>query len=332
LTKLSIKSEIASDTPNKYEKVSAKKMTNNIVSTNKKEPNQVNNRDKKQNLESDPYGHNYVKDLIECVNFNKPNFNSPIASRVIPLDGVDSTNEYFNKFPYLPSGSIVVARRQSEGKGQRLRKWVSNTGGLYASFKLVFVENNNIQIKNIFWIQAALGVSASHALEELGLKPIIKWPNDILLSNKKVSGILGESTTGNQGFVVILGIGMNVDNDLTEILNLFPELNEKITTIHNELIIQGIESSHKDLRINLFEKILRNLDYFWSNNFSLDLIKSDWLKYSDVINKKIRYLDSENKKHEAKVHDISEFGSLIVIEANGEQKELVVGDIELIKE
>jgi BirA family biotin operon repressor/biotin-[acetyl-CoA-carboxylase] ligase len=167
-------------------------------------------------------------------------------------------------------------------------------------------------------------------LEKLGLRPTLKWPNDIMIAGKKVGGILGESKIGNQGLVIVMGLGLNVENDIQEIINEIPELDGKITSVKEELKNDQNENASKPLISNIFANMMVYLDVYWNSGFPLEALKKEWLNYSDLIDKTIKLKDLENETFIATVDGITEFGSLLVTTENGRKKELTVGEIELI--
>jgi BirA family biotin operon repressor/biotin-[acetyl-CoA-carboxylase] ligase len=185
------------------------------------------------------------------------------------------------------------------------------------------------QLAKVFWVQAATGLSICHALEQLGLRPTLKWPNDVLLTGKKVAGILGESQTGVQGLVIIMGLGINIENDIREIIAEFPTLEDKITSVAIEVAKRvGAQAEHID-SISILNNLVNYLDNYWSSDFDINIIRTEWLQYSNLIGKEIKYTDSQGQKFQAKVQEISEYGSLLVIDEKGISKELTVSDIEL---
>lgn len=131
----------------------------------------------------------------------------------IHLDTVDSTNSWAKReVERLPRGvlTVVTAAEQTGGRGRFKRQWISPRGqNVYASF-CFFVENYGKEIGNIPQIMA---LSAAHVLEGYGMAPELKWPNDVLLSKKKVAGILAETTIAQEhnAVCVIVGIGVNVN-------------------------------------------------------------------------------------------------------------------------
>ena len=128
---------------------------------------------------------------------------------IIFLDEVDSTNNYIKKrCKELSDGDIVTARLQTAGRGRRGHDWAADEGMLPISILLKDPpERDNLT--------ARAGLAVCEALEELcgGLSASIKWANDIIVSSRKVCGILCESVFFCDSANVIVGIGVNVSQD-----------------------------------------------------------------------------------------------------------------------
>ena len=106
-----------------------------------------------------------------------------------------------------PEGTLVWALRQEHGRGRLGRSWISPEGGAYASLVL----RPRRSAVDAPQIALVAGLSVAEAIRDAArLSPSIRWPNDLLLGGKKLSGILAES----KGGVVIVGVGMNVSTDI----------------------------------------------------------------------------------------------------------------------
>ncbi|ASJ04781.1 biotin--[acetyl-CoA-carboxylase] ligase [Thermococcus barossii] len=128
-----------------------------------------------------------------------------VGIRVISLDEVDSTNEYAKKIARkVPEGTVVLAKRQTAGRGRKGRRWESPEGGLWMS---VILKPQRVDSRLVF--VGALAVVDT--LSEFGLSPGIKWPNDVWVAGRKIAGIL---TEGRAGEYTVLGIGLNVNNPI----------------------------------------------------------------------------------------------------------------------
>lgn len=155
-----------------------------------------------------------------------------IGKHIILLAEIPSTNVYLKENLQLQHGTIVAAYQQTSGKGQKNRKWISNPGGLYLSIKLDLSPSKNF---SPFWITATVAIGLCKALTHLHMQPTIKWPNDVLINGRKVAGILTETVMTNSSITAIVGLGCNINNNLKEVFNSFPELQTKITSLTQEL-------------------------------------------------------------------------------------------------
>ncbi len=108
-----------------------------------------------------------------------------------------------------PDGALVAADTQTAGRGRLDRHWITQPGSALA-FSLVLHPRAD-EIEKLPFFAPLAGLAVSQALENLGLSPEIKWPNDVLLERRKVCGILVEAAwSGSQSKGVVIGIGVNV--------------------------------------------------------------------------------------------------------------------------
>lgn len=124
---------------------------------------------------------------------------------------IDSTNSWAKKnaHEFDPAVlTIVTAHAQTAGRGRHRRTWYSPPGAnLYTSFCFFIPQDSpqKMQLAQFFTLQVAA------VLEGYGFFPSIKWPNDLLLSGKKVSGVLCEITSVGEGCCVVAGVGLNIN-------------------------------------------------------------------------------------------------------------------------
>ena len=128
------------------------------------------------------------------------------------LTSVDSTNEYAKRLDV--HNAVVLAARQTAGKGRDGRRFESQTGGLYMS--VVRKDGLTVQECAKYYLAAPLAVVA--ALGKWGVVAQIKWPNDVWVGHKKIAGVLVE-TVWQEGIVqkAVVGIGVNVRNQLDRV-------------------------------------------------------------------------------------------------------------------
>jgi BirA family transcriptional regulator, biotin operon repressor / biotin---[acetyl-CoA-carboxylase] ligase len=123
-----------------------------------------------------------------------------------------------------PDGSVVIAGRQTGGRGRLGREWSSPPGNLYLSVLRKLVE----PLESAGIMSLITGLAVAEALEDyVGMRCSLKWPNDLLVQGRKLGGILLE---GRQGWQVI-GLGINVNTILTD---LAPEVHKTATTLRVE--------------------------------------------------------------------------------------------------
>lgn len=140
------------------------------------------------------------------------------------LDEVSSTNDYIKQ--YLSGGEdiIVSAKRQTGGKGTKGRSFLSEEGGVYLS-ALTFYRD--VPAENAFRVMAHAAVAVCRCAERFGVSPEIKWANDVLVGGKKLAGILIENIfRGKNLHASIVGIGLNAENDLTELKDIAVSLTQ----------------------------------------------------------------------------------------------------------
>lgn len=130
-----------------------------------------------------------------------------VFPRVFSFPSIDSTNLEFERIyqPQLPEFSAVIAAEQTAGKGRLGRSWQSAPG---SSLSLsVLLRPRSASEKS--WLTLMAGLSVAEALSELGVEAGIKWPNDVLVQEKKICGILATGLSG----AVILGLGVNLKSN-----------------------------------------------------------------------------------------------------------------------
>lgn len=133
---------------------------------------------------------------------------------IIKLNATNSTNDYLRALyrkQYVENYTVVVAKEQQKGRGQRNSEWFSKAGK-NLTFS-VLVKDLILNPSTLFSLNVAVAVSVFEFLSELTNKKIaIKWPNDIMAENKKIAGILIENSIQQNGEIVsVIGIGVNIN-------------------------------------------------------------------------------------------------------------------------
>ena len=127
----------------------------------------------------------------------------------IHFEEIDSTNTYAKERRSEGEDLIITATRQTGGRGTKGRSFVSKEGGVYLTTLRFY---DDFPAKNAFKIMAGTAVAVCETLSFYGLKPVIKWSNDVFVNGKKICGILIENTlSGGNISSSIVGIGLNIN-------------------------------------------------------------------------------------------------------------------------
>lgn len=220
-----------------------------------------------------------------------------------------------------PHGTIVVADRQTAGRGRRGRSWVSPAG---TSIYFTIVVRPQFAPDKASMITLVTALSVAQAIEEVtGLPAEIKWPNDIVVHRKKVCGILTEmSMTPEMDEIqfVVAGVGVNTNHDSPED---FPEeIRETATSLK-------IESGRQIDRAGLLERILtrfeENYDTFVRIG-DLSGLREAYQAHLINMDAQVLVLDPAGE-YTGIARGISKTGELIVERDNGEQALVYAGEV-----
>ena len=207
-------------------------------------------------------------------------------------------------------GTVIVADEQYEGIGRGKKKWASPRGGLWMSL----IIKPKIDFAKINMISVISAISVCEAINDIShLKTFIKWPNDVLINEKKLAGILIDTNTNNnKNDYIIIGIGINIDVDISKI-NLSIESNNiistRVTSIHNEIKAKNID------RFILMKQLLRKIDFYLSlleNDRYHKKIIEIYKNLSNIIGKRVIIYHECLKKYSGIVKDIDNGGGLIL--------------------
>ncbi len=131
--------------------------------------------------------------------------------KTIVFNEINSTNEFAKTLEFAGEDVLIVAKRQTGGKGTKGRSFLSEEGGIYVSY----VRFSHLAAENAFLLTAGAAVAVVNTLEAFGIESGIKWPNDVFAGGKKICGILVENVfRGNEIYRSIVGIGLNVNNPI----------------------------------------------------------------------------------------------------------------------
>jgi len=222
--------------------------------------------------------------------------------KVENFDELPSTQEYAKERRLLGENLTVIAKRQSGGKGTKGRSFSSLEGGVYLS-KLTFYEN--FPAKEAFKIMVGTAVAVCETLRFYGLNPVIKWPNDIFVNDKKICGILIEQVvSGKKISSSIVGVGLNVYNELPE------ELFNIATTMKTET---GNDYSVEEVANRLTEELAKEASM------------EKYLSYLGYMGREATLIFGDERVH-GTLLSVDEEGGLLV-EIKGKTRRLTAAEV-----
>ena len=246
-----------------------------------------------------------------------------IGKRVYYFEEIDSTQNFAQNIAAdkKENGTIIIAEKQTAGRGRLDRKWTSPKGGIW--FSLIIHPKFDVSSSTLIPILSAVALSKS-IKSVLGIETEVKWPNDITMNGKKVAGVLVDASFQTNSIdYLILGIGINFDIDAKK-------LEKRLTKTPN---FYGIDSLRGKEDKTPPKKLLKEfLLQFEKNLFQLDKgekskIIKEWTKRAAGIGKKIT-INTSNGKISGISQGIDNDGAL-KIKTRNEIKKIYVGDVVL---
>jgi len=242
-----------------------------------------------------------------------------IGKKVIVLESVSSTmDEAFRLgMENSPEGTVVCAESQTKGRGRLGRVWTSpKAKGLYFSFIL----RPNLPLHQLAQLTLMSAVALAEAIENIStLKPQIKWPNDILIENHKLAGILTElRAESDQVKFIVVGIGLNVNASVNQLVPGATSLK--------------IAAGNSFNRNEVFQAVLRSLDKWYAKILKQEFkqVMTEWKQRSATLNKRVRITDPASTI-EGHAIDLDEDGALLIRKDNGLIVKKSAGDVFLLR-
>ncbi|TET09369.1 MAG: biotin--[acetyl-CoA-carboxylase] ligase [Candidatus Thorarchaeota archaeon] len=244
-----------------------------------------------------------------------------LKPRVILLESVGSTSTEAKDLLTQgeTEGIIVLAHSQTEGRGRKDRIWLSPVGGLYFSIVLKpRLGNENTPLLGIL-----CACAVRRALHGLDVNVQVKWPNDILVDDRKIAGILSEAVTiGNETIGIVIGIGVNQNCPISEMPS---GLQWPATSVIDEI---GKETSNESLLCDIVNEIDSLLEVVEINS-SFSAVVDEWRKTSSTLGKTVR-IHEDDKITDGIARNIGEDGSLLVETEDG-LVSVLLGDVHHVR-
>ncbi len=241
-----------------------------------------------------------------------------VFKRFLHFETLTSTNEYIKNQGVAgePEGLVVLADVQTAGIGRFTRYWHSPQGGLYFSLLL---RPSTLKVDEVPLINLTTSVAIAKVLKDAyGISASLKWPNDVLVQDRKIAGILAEQQIlGDTPLFVIIGIGINVNISIS---SFPPDLQPNVTSIQ-ELLGKPVELPR------LFSYFMGQIEYWYLKlrDQGFAAIAPHWRQLCLHLNKPIQIAIKEESITGISI-DITNDGSLILLTDTG-RKIIRTGDV-----
>ncbi|RMG32487.1 MAG: biotin--[acetyl-CoA-carboxylase] ligase [Planctomycetota bacterium] len=239
-------------------------------------------------------------------------------------DRIDSTNQALlaavQRGERLPSGYVLAALEQTAGRGRHGRRWISRPGrDLTFSFLLWLTEP---PVRRASLLQAtALGVS-DWLIRQQHLAATVKWPNDVLVRDRKISGVLAEqaAVVGPAGEPVVVGVGINVNATAEELA----AVGRPATSLRAET---GRETDARSVLPDVLAAIERRLVVWERGGFAA--LRKDWMRRCADVGRTVRVVNAETNAPEriGRVVGFGEAGEMLLRQADGSVVSVWSGDV-----
>ncbi len=319
-----IRKKILKNIENKY--VTEDELLSKLDITNEKlKKHMLNLKDVGYQIEFDQdkgYKLGDVPDILEPYEVSRGLKTEKIGNNIHFYDKIGSTNNTAKKFVEegAKEGTVIIAGKQTAGRTRKYDGWVSPEGGIY----MTLILRPDLPLIEASKLTIVTGVAIAKTLhDQFNIDAGIKWPNDILIGNKKIAGILTEAVSDyNQLKAVLVGIGIDVNIDEKDI----PErLRKTATSVKKEV---NKEFNRAEI-LRVFFKIFEDLyDEFINGNFKY--IVSEWRRLSSTTGNRVKVY-KHGKAIFADAVGITNQGILIIERENGKLEKITSGEIEILK-
>jgi BirA family biotin operon repressor/biotin-[acetyl-CoA-carboxylase] ligase len=238
-----------------------------------------------------------------------------IGKKVIFFASLDSTMEAARREALwgAPAGTVVIADEQTAGRGRLKRSWLSPRGGLTLS---VILRPN---IEYLPYLIMLTSVAVARSIENVtGLRPQIKWPNDVLIGDKKVCGILIENDIRKNALVAsVIGIGINVNVHVAD----FPEISSIATSLSDQ-------TGKIVSRLDMLQQLLIEMEKLYNSLPQGDSIFQQCKNRLVTLGQNVQVSQGQTL-YQGIAESVAGDGSLLLRITNGDVIKIFAGDVSL---
>lgn len=257
-------------------------------------------------------------EVITAAALRKQLFTQVIGHRIIYHDRLPSTMDAAREAARngISEGTVIVTGEQGRGRGRMRRDWLTPYGNIALSIVLY------PDVETLPYLIMMASVAVCRSIESVtGLRPGIKWPNDVLINGKKVGGILIENELPHQGNVTaIVGIGINVELKPES----FRDIAETATGLEQEA---GVCVSRSEVIV----KLLEAFDEMYDPGRDRAAAYADWKTRLVTLGEEVTVTWKDNSL-EGTAESVDETGAMVLRLPDGSRTTVVAGDVTLRKE
>lgn len=216
---------------------------------------------------------------------------------------LDSSNDYLMRAQGDIHGRVCVTDFQSQGKGRRGNVWHGDSGDSLL-FSLGWHPQNAVSPA----VSLVVGLALIEALKLFGIKGLcLKWPNDVLYQQKKLAGILVESSFQADKVIVVIGVGLNLQGGAKRL--------QKLNAVTLDQVIK-LMPSKSALLAKILSALSNRLNQLDTHGFKS--MRSVWAQYLAFVNEPVQFVQN-GIKQQGILLDVDDYGALLVKTASGIQ-------------
>jgi len=216
--------------------------------------------------------------------------------------------------PILEPGFVVAARQQTAGRGRYERKWIAPAG---KNLTFSFLLTPHAEPEKMVSLTLATALGVAEALTHFGVQAQTKWPNDVLVTNKKICGILAERADVSSSTAIVVGVGINVNASTDELAAIDRPATSILAETGEETLIETV-----------LERVLESLSTWidqWQEG-GFPILEKAWLERCSGVGEHIRVGESGSAQ-EGILEGFGQFGQLLLRSDDGTVNEIWAGDV-----
>ena len=237
-----------------------------------------------------------------------------LGRKVLRFDAVESTNDTAKELlgGDADEGTVIVAERQVAGRGRHGRAWFSPPGGLYCS---VVLKPGDTSVTMLGLVS---GMPVVKALRHWSVLATLKWPNDVVIRNRKIGGVLCEGVYRQDAFWVVAGIGVNTNVSLDR---LPAEVRGTATSLKAETDVEVSNEEFLEYMLREFDKV-----YKASKSSARNVLARDYMALCSTIRQQVA-VETPQGTFRGTAVEVTTTGALVVVDDRGQHVELADGTV-----